>query len=925
MKKILEKTSFKKEENKMIYTYKTLLCVVIITLIMGCSSVIDDISGKAESSITDNPASFQDIDSDSEQFKEKEVIQELEVSKNKETLFEIENSVDIKIPKGTFTEDSDLKIIHGIDYTNLGENVDGISNADLFAKAPELILDVFEISGDLTKMSGSINIAFDTNDQLINMMNQSLQKQLPQFEGFTAEEDLGIFFFDKKRGKYIFVQSNFNSMTKKISYNTQVAGIYAIGIKLESFEKLREHIFFKNSDNVGGSFSKSIDFDDGAKPYPTMDSSNGIFSGYASPCSSVGADLDWLFKGKFHQPCYKHDWCYRYGYGTYGYSRMICDLELLANSVRKCWNPYNPWLCKTVYYWWKKKKRICIPNVLYIAYKTGIGALCTWTAEAMYLGVVAGGSGAYEKKLSGCYDYKNKGVKCPAVKVSSFKSLPQKQSYHPGETIQFKAEVISNNPKGVTKYKPDRIEWNVKPDIGTLTIDGVVTNTSNDKKTLVWSVPEITPPGYYKVTAKLIKDEKLVYEKSFDVNIVTENTTTVSNIEYGDNYPDYIENAVVNKDEEIYYSYSKGGNRHFKSGVRQDCWREKEHSWCFFKCDYVTKCKDVDIYSDEPVRNYYIKKVDSDYDELWSIPFENNRVIDIWLDNDDLIYAIVEGNELLAINEDGEIEKRVDIGLLNYLPEKVIQKNNNFYILYKNNESLEYVVKVYDKEGESVDNLEILYDEGVIITDIQMDKSALYLTGYKENETIFIAKYDLGLVEQWKYENSDFKNGAKSGKLSLGSAGAVYSVIETDKSVFNKDESGVVQSILNLDAFGNKIYHSVLPGSVAPNTLSSSNYFLPTKVVKPSVLIKKREIDGVENDQVSVISSLETTGQTAVGVFAFNSKGVLQYIKGVVGNNMLYPYDILTPTLYEDGGAITIFGSTKSNNPNGYFLKFKDL
>jgi hypothetical protein len=43
-----------------------------------------------------------------------------------------------------------------------------------------------------------------------------------------------------------------------------------------------------------------------------------------------------IYSDRFHGPCAYHDWCYRYGYATYGLTRKACDDQFLSNMSSVC-------------------------------------------------------------------------------------------------------------------------------------------------------------------------------------------------------------------------------------------------------------------------------------------------------------------------------------------------------------------------------------------------------------------------------------------------------------------------------------------------------------------------------------------------------------------------------------------------------------
>src|SRR5690606_22395019 len=125
-----------------------------------------------------------------------------------------------------------------------------------------------------------------------------------------------------------------------------------------------------------------------------------------------------LYQNFGDKPFYNHDFCYRYGLGTYNHSRKTCDNNMLKDMCRSIDDRYGfkgvkGWRIKTG---WKK---IWIPNPAYLVWKA-----VTWPVQ-VYLYACA--TTAYstvrvsseakksykdnssDKMISGCYDYANKG------------------------------------------------------------------------------------------------------------------------------------------------------------------------------------------------------------------------------------------------------------------------------------------------------------------------------------------------------------------------------------------------------------------------------------------------------------------------------------------------------------------------------------
>ncbi|SAK53836.1 hypothetical protein AWB77_01472 [Caballeronia fortuita] len=83
---------------------------------------------------------------------------------------------------------------------------------------------------------------------------------------------------------------------------------------------------------------------------------------------------------RFRQACVNHDFCYRHGFATYGYSQNDCDMMLQQSSYR---------LCRQVF------QRDSVSKQSGAATKEKPFAFCEAEARKVLLGVALGGAGSY--------------------------------------------------------------------------------------------------------------------------------------------------------------------------------------------------------------------------------------------------------------------------------------------------------------------------------------------------------------------------------------------------------------------------------------------------------------------------------------------------------------------------------------------------
>ncbi|MFJ2683346.1 hypothetical protein ACIOYV_06355 [Pseudomonas sp. NPDC087342] len=92
---------------------------------------------------------------------------------------------------------------------------------------------------------------------------------------------------------------------------------------------------------------------------------------------------------RFRQSCVMHDFCYRHGYATYGYTQADCDTMLQESAYRLCRQIYRPASDSQI----KKKQGEDRENELQ---KRNVYDQCETEAKKVLLGVVLGGAGSYK-------------------------------------------------------------------------------------------------------------------------------------------------------------------------------------------------------------------------------------------------------------------------------------------------------------------------------------------------------------------------------------------------------------------------------------------------------------------------------------------------------------------------------------------------
>jgi len=896
------------------------------------------------------------------------------VTPNSAADLRVGDNIQVEVPSNGFTEESEFSVIHGFTEDKLGYNRYGESNITLLGNSPEMIMDIVEVSFEEKKLAGSIEIKINYNQEILDTMNENLRKEYSGIPEYTYS-DLGLVYFDKSEGKFVSCNYEVDTSAHTFAVNTQIEGIYAVVIKPESFSKMSDYFkahpdLVKKSEaraaresaliSHNGSAGSSINFNsvDKRSTYETSiyksgpwESSGGLnyskndkgeyeiatelpTNGPVFPATNCSGGVFGVIPALFFgdEPCYWHDWCYRYGYGTYNYSRLTCDNKFLNDMnnkvLQKFWNP-NPQYFRIL------GKRISNPafwvfEAIYTPYKLPLYA----SAYGVYKVVRVKGDGLNKIDDSGCVDYLNKGATCEIAKIRELRVEPNQLSFVNNEQIKFIPTIFSNRPEEylntTDNVKPDKMEWNITPNSGGF---GAMSSSVNPNTT--WSIPQDATPGIYTLTANLFDSGRIIHSKSVKLNVGTGNNAALSaGYNFGGVYPDYARSIKKDNSGNIYAAVSYGASASVAVGTHQSCHTE----WCgnalhLFRC---RKCNTVTDYADISKRTDYIVKFNASMEQIWAKDFPDKVINDLVFTPDGGVNSIIDGKTLVFIDKDGNITAQIDVSVNAWYAEKLLNDSfGNCYLIFSKPLG-GVMVKKFNSSGSVLGEVSLL-SGSTMSSSILKDNSIYILTGC--TGYISVVKLDLNLVEQWIYDKT-FSGAVSAGSITADNNGIAYITGEASADEINgSGATGKSCFIVKIDTFGNEAWIKGINGADFITVPQANQYYLASKRLPPLAAIADdgsiKVVSGTnENKTIQVwvenVSTCQGTDSFSgnsysyicgtdryqvnenivVGsmvVRSYNSDGGVEAVKTIPSYNGTHYYDGL---FVDTDGKINIYGST---------------
>jgi hypothetical protein len=807
------------------------------------------------------------------------------------------------IAPGSFMEETEFQVIHGFDVDGLGTTAEGGSNETTLGNAPEMTMyfDIVELVFNKDKLAGSIKLSMDYNTATIDVLNKGLAREYPGIFTIT-ENDIGLYYFDKGRGEFILCKYATDRDNNKFILHTQLPGIYLVALKPVIFSKMKAYFeanpsmlqsaqakfettnFEENEhsrneilpqvETIGdGSYSSSCDMclRSVSPGYSTKNISGaGGLSpdGYAKePPSEVNAWGEWKetncsgpsgLKGAFiaetiyqlfgDKPFYNHDFCYRYGRGTYNQARKTCDDIMLTDMCRQIDQRYGFNGPKG----WRKSigiKKIWIPNPVYLAWKAitwPVMQYLYYAAGAVYGAVRLSPEGeasfmdnSSASKISGCYDYARKGIRCEIARLHDTIKDPDNRIYFPEDTVSFRARIFANQDiNGILREKMgpgfnnrilDRIEWSLEPFSAGLSALQSTTSPYN-----AWTVPIDITPGKYILKTKLFDNAGLISSKTVNINIFGQSGSVSISTVQGGAYPDYITSAKKDSVGNVYTSHCITGNKNVFMGNTKVC----VPRYCTSTGSYGisvpypcgTTCFTVPIYKDFPTRTGKVIKHTASMNQQWVLDFPDEIIVDVALSSPHL-YALSDGGNLIKAIESGTIAEARNIGLPGWKPFKVLTDQfNNVYVVYTINGS-GFTVSKWDGMGAFISSKTGM--AGSTVSDSVLANNSLYMVS-NSGGNIYIEKYDLNLALQWSSANN-ITGSVISGNITVLPDGSAYLTGTGPSSVIFGSGGGNAYFVSKFDPFGNLLWRKGLNGAAPTQFPSLSDYYLGAATVLPVV------------------------------------------------------------------------------------------
>jgi len=879
------------------------------------------------------------------------------------------DNVLVSVPANGFTDESEFTVMHGFNETKLGYNRYGESNRTLFGNSPEMIFDIVEVSFDRSKLAGSIKITLNYYQEYLDIMNENLQIEYPGIPEFTTT-DLGLFFFDKSEGEFILCDYDIDTSAHTFSLNTQIDGIYAVVLKPEAFKKMgnyfEAHPEYVEKAKALAAKSSAIELSGESYNYQTTRdpsgksyiSENPVFisraegegldyNKYAPDLPLKDASVEntncgegngsWygqILAAQFgDEPCYWHDWCYRYGKGTYNYSRKSCDNMILSdwkNEIqRRTKNPNSPRYFSFPF-------GVRVPNLAYFAHEIVLmvtRVVMYAEAYAAYEVIREMGEKNFKTDTSGCVDYLNKGVNCEIAKIRELKFEPSQLAYSTNESVSFGAKIFSNRPEEYVvssdNAKPDSIEWNVSPYSSGFSL---MSSTSNPNTS--WLIPPDAVSGIYTVTASLYDSGRVIHTKEIKLNVgSTDAAILAGGYNFGGTYPDYARSAKMDSDGNLYASVSYGASERVVTGTHRECHTE----WCgnpfdLFRCE---KCKTVTDYADVARRTDYIVKFNSSMEQVWARDFPGQVVNDVAYTADGGVNAIIDGKTLVALDSDGSTVSSSDITIDTWTAEKIMTDSTGSLYLFYAQPAGGIIARKYSSSGSLLAEAAVL--SGTTVTSCILKDNSIYILG---GGTGFISavKLDLNLVEQWVYDKI-FTGAVTPGSMTADSTGALYFTGEAQAGeIFGSGAAGKACFIAKVDPLGNEVWIKGINGADYLAVPQVNQYYLASRRLPPLIDVSAdgtvRVISGTTESKTvqvwvereTLCTSTDDNGVTysykcgtemyqvdqtiTVGsmvIRTYNSSGGVESIRTVPSYNGTHYYQGM---FVDHDGRINIYGST---------------
>lgn len=951
---------------------RSLLWVIIISsgfiILTGCSPENSTTpaaeSGKCVDGILcdENNTGIENVDIDYE-------VSNTTVDSGSSADIRVGDNVLVSVSSNDFTDESYFTVIHGFNETKLGYNKYGESNRTLFGNSPEMIFDIVEVSFDRSKLAGSIKITLSYYKEYLDVMNENLRIEYPGIPEFTTA-DLGLFFFDKSVGKFILCDYDIDTSAHTFSLYTQLDGIYAVVLKPEAFRKMSSYFeahpeYVKKAKALAAKAAETDNAEVSDILLTTRDSKGKSYTGenpvYVSRADGEGLDYnkyapDLPLKGASvektncgegngswygqilaeqfgDKPCYWHDWCYRYGKGTYNYGRSSCDNMILSDwkdEIRiRTKNPYTP-----RYYSLPLGGKI--PNVVFFAYEAvliPVRIVMLAEAYAAYEVIRCEGEVNFKTDTSGCVDYLNRGVNCEIAKIRSIGIEPGKLSFNNNETIAFYPNIFSNRPEvyvtASDNPKPDSIEWNISPYSSGFSL---MSSTSNPNTS--WLIPPDAVSGIYTVTASLYDSGRVIHSKEIKLNVgSTDAAILAGGYNFGGAYPDYARSVKMDGDGNVYTSVSYGASERVVTGSHKVCHTE----WCgnpldLFRCE---KCKTVTDYADVARRTDYIVKFNSSMEQVWAKDFPGQVVNDVTFTQDGGVNAIIDGKTLVAIGSDGSTVSSSDISIDTWTAEKIMTDSSGNLYLFYSKPAGGITARKYSTSGSLLAEATVL--SGTTVTSCILKDNSIFILG---GGTGFVSavKLDLNLVQQWIYDRT-FTGAVTAGNMTADSSGAVYFTGEAQAAeIFGSGASGKACFIAKIDPLGNEVWNKGINGADYLAVPQDNQYYLASRRLPPLIDVTAdgsvRVVSGTTESKTiqvwmvreSVCTSTDDSGlkysyncgtemyqvdQTiTVGsmvIRTYNSSGGVESIRTVPSYNGTHYYQGM---FVDQDSRINIYGST---------------
>lgn len=887
--------------------------------------------------------------------------------------------IEARIAPNSFAEETDIQIIHGIDIDNLGYTQSGKSNETMIGNAPEMIMffDVVELVFERAKLAGSIQICMDYGSSTLQALNEGLAREYPGIFTLT-ENDVGLYFFDKGRGEFIPCRYTIDSASKKFIVNTQLPGIYVVALKPEIFNKMKA--YFDAHPQAGASFvmpstpanaiydtasldktnrySEADSYTSSNPPCETcarksftgsltrnISSSGGLSpEGYApeppgevdewgewgeTNCSAphyisllgieIPVFLDEIIYNAFgDRPFYYHDFCYRYGRGTYNCGRKTCDDIMLSDICHRIdsrygWNGPKGWRVNLGF------KKIWVPNPAYLAWKTATWPVMQYLysiAGAVYAAVryhpeaiAAYMDNSSASKISGCFDYYHKGLPCEIARIHQIITNPDNRAFSVQESISFKAQIFANqDSKGILKAKLgpgyssrhlDRIEWSLTP-----YATGFSVLQSSATPSTEWTIPADITPGDYVVKADLFDNFGLISSKSVNIKVISQNGSVTTSIVQGGAYPDYATSAAKDAEGNLYISHCITGSK--KVFIRNEricipniCYGSGPFGVSYpYPCG--SSCFTIPIYEDVPTRTGRVSKFNAAKNQLWTLDFPDTIIRDIAL-SPSCLYAFSSDANLIKITTNGSIAEKKNIALTGMSPFKILADQWGYVYAVYTKQNYGFTINKFNESGTIVSTHAGM--AGGTVSDAKLAYNAVYVQGNYPGK-ISVEKYDLNLTPLWSYAET-LSGPAACGNIDILPDSSAYITGMAPSSVIFGSGSDNAYFVSKLDPFGNMVWRKGMNGATPSAFPTTSNYYLAMPTVLPVV-------------RAGTDSKAYILSSPGLSIRTVSAEGDFEKMRSipVYSGNVYFQNMFIAPS-----GTMSIYGSTdgKITPSNGTF------